>query len=194
MKRRIGAGSWTGLLGALLLTGCQEADAPPAPEAPREAPAPPEPPPRSVLRAPTPPAAPAPAPAIAPVQETVYFGEGAYELDDKARERLDAVLAAPALQAGGPIVLRGHSDSGGADRANRKAARLRAEAVAEYLQDQGVPDDRITVFALGEGAPAAPNVRPDGTDDPEGRALNRRVEISVAPPAKPEEAAPTPAA
>ena len=177
------------LFAAMLLGSCQEAEPPARPPAAPAAAPPPEPaapPPRSVLRDPTPPPEPAPAPEIEPVSETVYFAEGAHELDATARERLDALLEAPALLAGGDIVLRGHSDSGGPDRANRRAARLRAEAVADYLQEHGVDAERITLFALGEGAPAAPNVRPDGTDNPEGRAQNRRVEIWVAPPATPE--------
>lgn len=182
-----------GLLAALALASCQEAEPPARPPAAEPAPEPAAPPPRSVLRDPAPPPEPAPEPEITTASETVYFAEGAHELDAAARERLDEVLHAPALQAGGAVVLRGHSDSGGPDRANRQAARLRAEAVADYLQAQGVAAERITVFALGEGAPAAPNVRPDGADDPEGRALNRRVEISVAAPGAPEEDSETPA-
>lgn len=192
----------TGLLAALLLPGCQEAEpqGPPPPSAPPAALEPvveaPEPQPRSILRDPVPPPEPEPAeaPAPEPAKVEVLFPEGRYELDAAARERLDALLERPELKTGGGIVLRGHSDSSGADRGNRKASRLRAEAVGDYLMEHGVASDRITIFALGEGAPAAPNVRPDGTDNPEGRAQNRRVEIELEaqdPVAEGEAAAPS---
>ena len=73
------------------------------------------------------------------------------------------------------------------------ASKKRAEAVAHYLEKHGVAKDRITVIALGEGRPIAPNAKLDGSDDPEGRARNRRVDISVTPGDLPEPAA-TPSA
>jgi outer membrane protein OmpA-like peptidoglycan-associated protein len=39
----------------------------------------------------------------------------------------------------------------------------------------------VTTFGLGEGDPVVPNERPDGSDDPDGRQRNRRVEILVTP-------------
>ena len=61
-----------------------------------------------------------------------------------------------------------------------------------YLESKGVDPERIEVIALGERRPAAPNATLAGEDDPEGRALNRRVEVEVTPP--PEPAAPQDAA
>ena len=54
-----------------------------------------------------------------------------------------------------------------------------AEAVRDYLVKNGVSRARIDVIALGERRPIAPNAHADGSDDPEGRARNRRVEIEV---------------
>ena len=61
-------------------------------------------------------------------------------------------------------------------------SRLRAEAVRDYLTDKGIAEERITVIALGDGRPAAPNVTLDGSDDPEGRRQNRRVDIEIIVP------------
>ena len=52
----------------------------------------------------------------------------------------------------------------------------------DYLVEKGVAKDRITLIAIGEGRPVAPNVREDGSDDPEGQAKNRRVDVTVALP------------
>jgi OOP family OmpA-OmpF porin len=127
-------------------------------------------------------------PAPPPLQTerlTISFTDRGLTLDDAARARLDALMASRAMQAGGPIVLRGHSDSRGYDGDNLVASRKRAEAVRAYLESKGVPRARMTVIALGETRPVAPNAHPDGSDDPEGRARNRRVEIEVQPPAAP---------
>lgn len=129
------------------------------------------------------------APALEPVAATVAFGASGLALDDAGRAALDTVLASPTTVAGGAITLRGHSDSPGNDRANLLASRRRAEAVRDYLVEKGIAGDRITVVALGETTPIVPNARPDGSDDPEARAKNRRVEVVVDLPPKPAEPA-----
>ncbi|MBB6192057.1 OOP family OmpA-OmpF porin [Sphingobium wenxiniae] len=125
---------------------------------------------------------------IEPVHAVIGFGASSLRLDDAGRKAIDALLDTPAMKAGGAITLRGHSDSRGADGDNRVASRIRAEAVRDHLVKKGVAKDRITLVALGEARPVAPNAHEDGSDDPEGRAKNRRVEIDIAPP--PDDAPP----
>ncbi|MGF7153688.1 OmpA family protein [Novosphingobium gossypii] len=137
--------------------------------------------------------APTETPAPEPLDVVVQFPAKGLAFDTAARTLIDGVLASPTLQAGGPIVLRGHSDSRGSDRDNLAASRRRAEAVRDYLVEKGVAPGRITVIAMGEGSPAVPNRKPDGTEDPEGQAKNRRVEIAVAVPVAPADL-PAPAA
>ena len=79
------------------------------------------------------------------------------------------VLSLP-VAAQGAIVLRGSSDSRGSDADNKAASKRRAEAVARYLEAHGVAKDRLTVIALGEDRPVAPNANLDGSDNPAGRA------------------------
>ncbi len=78
----------------------------------------------------------------------------------------------------GRLVLRGHSDSEGDDAANRIMSRKRAEAVRDYLARKGLERSRMSVIALGETRPIAPNAKPDGSDDSAGRARNRRSRLS----------------
>ncbi len=117
------------------------------------------------------------------LETRVYFPEGA-ELTEEARAELATVLASPQMGGGGGIILRGHSDSGGSDEANMRASQARAEAVSEWLVENGIDPERITVIAFGEQNPDAPNALPDGSPNEEGRAANRRVEIEVRSKAK----------
>ncbi|WP_443970939.1 OmpA family protein [Sphingobium sp. CR28] len=125
------------------------------------------------------------APAIEPVHVVILFGAAGLKLDDAGRNAVDALLEAPVMKTGGPIVLRGHSDSRGSDGDNLVASRIRAERVRDYLIERGVEKQRITVIALGETRPAVPNAHEDGSDDPEGRAKNRRVEVDIDIPKAP---------
>lgn len=130
-------------------------------------------------------------PPIERTELTVRFDDRSDGLSDAERQHLDALLTTRAMQAGGPITLRGHTDSRGHDGDNLVTSRRRAEAVRDYLARQGVDPERMTVIALGETRPVAPNATLQGEDSPQGRAKNRRVEITVEPPV-PEPSMPEP--
>jgi OOP family OmpA-OmpF porin len=48
-----------------------------------------------------------------------------------------------------------------------------------YLIKNGIDKKRLLHKGYGETVPVAPNAHPDGTDNPEGRALNRRTEFTI---------------
>lgn len=123
-----------------------------------------------------------------PVRETIPFREGGTNLSTRAERMLAGILESEPLDRPWPIILRGHTDSAGNDRANLRASRARAEAVAAWLVERGVDDERIEVIAMGEQNPIAPNALSDGTPNEEGRARNRRVDVIIAPPPPPEDA------
>lgn len=122
---------------------------------------------------------PTPTPPAEPVELTVPFPAKGAQPDPAGIALLDTLAADPVLALGGPITIWGHSDSSGSDASNLIASRKRAEAARDYLVKKGVAAERITVIALGEARPIAPNRKLDGSDDPEGRDKNRRVEIKV---------------
>jgi len=164
-------------LGCLALSGCNRDPQPPEPE-PQETETPSVEPTQSIF---APEAGITPVPEmLEPLKTSVGFEEGGTELSEKARAELATVLASPQNKAGGAIVLRGHSDSGGSDDVNLRASQARAEAVREWLVEQGIDEDRIAIIVFGEQNPIEPNALPDGTPNEEGRAANRRVEISIA--------------
>ena len=72
----------------------------------------------------------------------------------------------------------GHTDSVSDEAFNQKLSEDRANAVKNDLSKNGV-SATLDATGYGETKPVAPNENPDGSDNPAGRALNRRVEIYI---------------
>lgn len=123
-----------------------------------------------------------PATPLEPLNTVIGFPDGDAELDADAVAELEGVLKSEQLATGVGVTLRGHSDSGGGDASNLRASRVRAEAVQDWLVEQGVDESRIVIIAFGEQNPVQPNALPDGTPNEAGRAANRRVEVLIVPP------------
>lgn len=85
------------------------------------------------------------------------------------------------VQAGGSgkIVVTGYTDAKGEDDYNRTLSQKRAQAVADWLTGKGVEASRLDIIGKGEADPVAPNAKADGSDDPDGRAKNRRVSVAI---------------
>ena len=78
------------------------------------------------------------------------------------------------------ISIEGHTDGKGSDAYNQPLSERRADVVAQWLAAHtGASPANIHTRGWGKTKPIAPNTNPDGTDSPEGRAKNRRVEITV---------------
>ena len=103
----------------------------------------------------------------------VLFKSGSYELMPGARERLAKVSGIVLAYQGLRLQVEGHTDSIGTDEYNRRLSEQRADAVRDYLVQQGVGADAITAAGFGKSEPVASN------DTPEGRQQNRRVELVV---------------
>lgn len=105
----------------------------------------------------------------------IYFPSDKAILDDAAKADLDVLAAATKGVDGYLVEIAGYASSTGTKQLNQKLSEDRAAAVANYLLQKGnIPMRRIVVPA-GYGAthPAATN------SDPQGRALNRRVDVKV---------------
>ena len=78
------------------------------------------------------------------------------------------------------IELSSHTDSKGSDKYNLDLSQKRAESCTNYLiNEKKVAKERVTAKGYGETVPVAPNTKPDGKDDEEGRAKNRRTEFKI---------------
>jgi OOP family OmpA-OmpF porin len=77
------------------------------------------------------------------------------------------------------VIIEGHCDSKGTVPYNQKLSERRAHAVYNYFIKKGIKADRMKTIGYGELKPKASNTNPNGSDNPEGRAINRRVELKV---------------
>jgi len=78
------------------------------------------------------------------------------------------------------VLISGHSDSKGQEDYNQNLSLKRAESVKDWLVKNAALDAGIMkTEGWGETKPVAPNTNPDGSDNPEGRQKNRRVEILI---------------
>jgi OOP family OmpA-OmpF porin len=78
------------------------------------------------------------------------------------------------------VEVAGHTDSKGTDAYNQALSERRARAVYDYLTSNGIDAARLVgPNGYGESRPIAPNTNEDGSDNPEGRAKNRRTELNV---------------
>jgi len=77
------------------------------------------------------------------------------------------------------VELQGHTDSKGSDAYNLNLSQKRAEAVVKYLMEHGVPASQVSAKGYGESQPIAKNENSDGSDNPDGRKLNRRTVLRI---------------
>jgi outer membrane protein OmpA-like peptidoglycan-associated protein len=108
----------------------------------------------------------------------VLFDFGSAAVRSDAAAQLVKVAHVLRQKAQSEVQVIGHTDAVGSDDANQKLSEARAIAVMAWLnQHEGIPADLLKARGLGEKQPIAHNAKPDGSDDPAGRARNRRVEI-----------------
>ncbi|WP_404381591.1 OmpA family protein [Caenispirillum salinarum] len=105
---------------------------------------------------------------------TVYFPLGRAVLDSEALATLNKVVADWRAAKPARIVVAGHTDTVGQPVPNLLLSQKRAEAVADYLNDKGIPTADLALEAYGEEQPAV------ATGDSVKEMRNRRVEITFA--------------
>lgn len=110
----------------------------------------------------------------------VLFDFDRADLKPDAEPSLSKVATVVKAYPSAQVRIEGHTDGKGADAYNQKLSEQRAAAVADWLAAKGgVPRAQVTTAGLGKSKPIAHNTKPDGSDDPDGRAKNRRVEVVV---------------
>jgi len=118
------------------------------------------------------------------LSERVFFAFGQAEVTAAGLARMREVadmLNAPTAR-NRKIFVDGYTDDVGDDQLNQSLSERRAEAVRHALTANGIDAARLTVRGFGEARPVVPNRHSDGSDDPEARAQNRRVELVVQAP------------
>src|SRR3954454_3739769 len=80
---------------------------------------------------------------------------------------------------GGGVRIEGHTDAKGNDSYNQKLSERRAASVKSWFIAHGLSNMKFSTEGFGAKKPVAPNTKPDGSDDPDGRQKNRRVELVI---------------
>ena len=111
--------------------------------------------------------------------ENILFDFDKHNLRDKSKKTLDKVYAYLNENESVVIELHGHTDFIGTEAYNMKLSERRAKAAYNYLAKKGIDKDRMIMKWFGEEKPVAANINPDGSDNPEGRQLNRRTEFKL---------------
>jgi outer membrane protein OmpA-like peptidoglycan-associated protein len=112
------------------------------------------------------------------LQADVLFAFNSSRLTGKAGSRIAQAVANIHKRHPRALRIQGYTDSIGTQAYNLGLSQRRARAVLNALRDAlGAGAPPMTAVGYGEADPVAANTNPDGSDDPRGRALNRRVEI-----------------
>ncbi|MGB0723145.1 MAG: OmpA family protein [Gammaproteobacteria bacterium] len=157
---------WRDGFGACVRSPYREAARYPACE-----PAPPEPVVEPVKVPPPPP--PEPVTVKAVFESRALFDFDKATLRPEAKVKLDALVAQMDGVELSSVQVNGHTCSIGSDAYNQELSERRANAVAGYLQSQGVPTGLLNATGYGESKPAFSN------ETREGREKNRRVEVEM---------------
>jgi outer membrane protein OmpA-like peptidoglycan-associated protein/tetratricopeptide (TPR) repeat protein len=110
----------------------------------------------------------------------VYFAFDKSNVIDFYKGQIDSVVKILNDHPGYTVEIQGHTDSKGSDDYNQKLSEKRANEVKTYLiKKEKIAENRVVAKWFGKTMPAVPNELPNGEDDPEGRARNRRVEFNI---------------
>jgi outer membrane protein OmpA-like peptidoglycan-associated protein len=103
----------------------------------------------------------------------VLFDTGRYSLKPGAREKLAKVAGILLAYPGLNIEVGGYTDNVGSDAMNQTLSENRASSVRDYLVQEGVASNSVSVRGFGNSLPVASN------NNSAGRQQNRRVELIV---------------
>jgi outer membrane protein OmpA-like peptidoglycan-associated protein/outer membrane protein assembly factor BamB len=105
--------------------------------------------------------------------DSIHFETGKANLSAGSIPTLQKIHDMMRENPGIRIEIAGHTDSTGSKELNQRLSELRAESVASWLIQNGIPSTRITTKGFGESRPIADNATE------EGRRRNRRTEIRI---------------
>ncbi|MBU0765466.1 MAG: OmpA family protein, partial [Bacteroidetes bacterium] len=118
------------------------------------------------------------------IVRNILFDFSSTQLNRDAKIELEKVAVLMKENKDLAIEVIGYTDSKGDPGFNRRLSESRAEATVNYLTGKGISRSRFTTKGMGENSFLAVNMNPDGTDNPEGRMYNRRVELKLQNPDK----------
>lgn len=109
----------------------------------------------------------------------ILYDYDSYEINEPSKKELDKLITILKKNKGIGVELSSHTDDIGSTSFNLSLSQKRADAAVEYILSKGIEKKRIIAKGYGKAHPIAPNKLPNGDDNPEGRAKNRRTEFKV---------------
>ena len=106
-------------------------------------------------------------------REGIQFAINSAELSETSKTNLTELAETLKKYEDTNILIEGHTDPTGTREYNMELSEERAESVAEYIKDLGIPGKRLTTAGYGPDQPVADN------DTEYGRQQNRRVEVAI---------------
>lgn len=113
------------------------------------------------------------------ILERIYFDFDKFDIRDESVVELNKLLVFLDKNPTVVVEISAHTDSRGADEYNEKLSLNRAKSVVNWLKKRKISSKRVVAKGYGETKPIAPNENPDGTDNPDGRQMNRRIELTI---------------
>lgn len=112
--------------------------------------------------------------------EDILFDFDSAELRSEADEAIEQLVQViETTDDDDDVSIVGHSDSKGNDSYNQELSEDRADSILDALADEDIAEDRLNADGKGSEEPVAANTNSDGSDNPEGRQENRRVEVTI---------------
>ena len=109
----------------------------------------------------------------------ILFDFNRATLRPQAREVLSKLSGILLVTPDTHLSVEGHADSIGTEEYNQGLSERRAQSVRDFLVANGLSSNLVAALGFGEAKPIAPNTKADGSDNPAGRQMNRRVEIVI---------------
>jgi outer membrane protein OmpA-like peptidoglycan-associated protein len=112
---------------------------------------------------------------ITDLARAIYFNTGSDSFTDETQIRLEGIDKILTEFTTSKFVVEGHTDNTGSDKINNELSQKRADAVMNYLIENGFPAENIKAVGYGSSKPIGDN------NTKKGRQANRRVEIYSTP-------------
>jgi outer membrane protein OmpA-like peptidoglycan-associated protein len=110
----------------------------------------------------------------------ILFDFDKWNIRPEAEPILEKVAGVIKEYPNSSVLVEGYTDSKGSDSYNLRLSQRRADSVKDWLvKSGGINRQKMSTKGWGEEKHVAPNENPDGSDNPDGRQKNRRVEITV---------------
>ncbi|MDA3890202.1 MAG: OmpA family protein [Salinivirgaceae bacterium] len=111
--------------------------------------------------------------------KSVLFDYNSAELNRDAQIEIERLATLMGKNPSLYIEVIGNADALGTEEYNQQLSIRRARSVVDYIKNKDIDQNRFVAKGLGKSNFVAINHNPDGSDNPEGRKLNRRVDMKV---------------